>query len=425
MSESLAHNDKDRSNARRCALLLLFASLSAAAQEHFVAAGQSIQQTLDRAAPNDTVIVSRAIYRENLVINKPLTLRGLQRPTIDGQYRNHIVLVAAPKVTIEGFVLRRSGDNLTDQHAGIYADKRADGVQIRRNQFAEVLFGIWIENNRDAHVEDNVITGLRDRYSSQRGNGIQLYNSSGARIVANHVSFVRDGIYVDVSHHALFARNRLHDLRYGTHYMNSNNNILEDNESFHNRGGLALMEVKQQVVRRNTVWGNSDHGIMLRTITDAVVTDNLITNNTRGVFMYDAEYNRLDNNTIRNNQVGLHIWAGSINNQFNNNDIIHNREQVKYIASRDQVWGREHGNYWSNHIGWDRDGNGVGDQPFVSQDAIDRLLWRTPSARLLLNSPALETLHHIAAQFPILRSPSIVEQQPRMQPLHAGRHHHE
>ena len=73
---------------------------------------------------------------------------------------------------------------------------------------------------------------------------------------------------MDVSHHAVFRGNRTHHLRYGTHYMNSNHNVWEDNESFLNRGGLALMEVRNQVVRNNRAWGNSDHGIMLRTIQD-------------------------------------------------------------------------------------------------------------------------------------------------------------
>ena len=77
--------------------------------------------------------------------------------------------------------------------------------------------------------------------SSQRGNGIQLYNTKRAQILHNHVSFVRDAIYVDVSHDAVFRGNRLHHSRYGSHYMNSYYNLWEDNEAYHNRGGLALM----------------------------------------------------------------------------------------------------------------------------------------------------------------------------------------
>jgi nitrous oxidase accessory protein len=36
--------------------------------------------------------------------------------------------------------------------------------------------------------------------------------------------------------------------------------------------------------------------------------------------------------------------------------------------------------------------------------------------KLLLNSPAIDTLRLIAQQFPLLRAPSIVDAKPRMQP---------
>ena len=67
------------------------------------------------------------------------------------------------------------------------------------------------------------------------GNGVQLYNTTGARIEGNHISFVRDALYVDVSHHAIFRGNKLHHSRYGTHYMNSYYNLWEDNDTYLNR----------------------------------------------------------------------------------------------------------------------------------------------------------------------------------------------
>jgi nitrous oxidase accessory protein NosD len=144
------------------------------------------------------------------------------------------------------------------------------------------LFGLWIEKADDVRVEGNTITGKRDYNSAQRGNGVQLYNTKGARIIDNNISFVRDALYVDVSHHAIFKGNRLHHSRYGTHYMNSYYNLWEDNDSYNNRGGLALMEVRDQVVRNNRTWGNADHGIMLRTLQDSRVENNVVADNDRG-----------------------------------------------------------------------------------------------------------------------------------------------
>jgi hypothetical protein len=203
-------------------------------------------------------------YRANLLIDKPLTLRGVDRPTISGGNQGDTIRVTAPDVVIEGLIVRDSGDSLKDQNAGIYIYPGAHRAVVRRCDLTYNLFGLWIEKADDVLI-DNTITGKRDYDSSQRGNGIQLYNTTGARILGNNISFVRDALYVDVSHHAIFRGNKLHHSRYGTHYMNSYHNLWEDNDTYYNRGGLALMEVRDQVVRNNRAWGNSDHGIMLRT----------------------------------------------------------------------------------------------------------------------------------------------------------------
>lgn len=396
--------------------LLLFC-LQGWTAEHTVTSGQSIAEVIQQAAAGDTVLVARGIYPAHLIITRPLRLKGLNRPTLDGGNTGDVIRIKSPDVTIEGFIISNSGADLTAQDAGIYLEPGSDRAIIRDNTINYTLFGLWIEKVKDIQVVGNNITGMRDLASAQRGNGIQLYNSSGAKIIANHVSFTRDGIYVDVSNHALFRGNRLHHLRYGTHYMNSNYNVWEDNESYLNRGGLALMEVRNQTVRNNRAWGNSDHGIMLRTITDSVIENNIVAGNGRGFFIYDAEYNTLLNNLIIANRVGVHLWAGSIHNEVEGNDLINNREQIKYVASKDEYWGVKTGNYWSNYVGWDRDGDGMGDVPYEANDLVDHLTWKYPAVKLLLNSPAVQTLRLVSRQFPLLRATSIVDQHPRMSPF--------
>ncbi|HEX2492528.1 MAG TPA: nitrous oxide reductase family maturation protein NosD [Steroidobacter sp.] len=390
----------------------------AGAQLH-VQPGESIAAAISRAQAGDTVIVTAGRYMERLHIDKPLTLKGIGRPTVSGGLQGDVIRITAPDVTVEGLIVTESGADLTAQNAGVYVQPGADRVVLANCDVAYSLFGMWIEGVKDVRVVNNLITGKRDFPSAQRGNGIQLYNTNGAQIIGNHISYVRDGIYVDVSHHAVFRKNRIHNARYGTHYMNSYYNVWEDNESYHNRGGLALMETRDQVVRNNRAWGNSDHGIMLRTIQDSTIENNVVAGNRRGFFIYDAEYNVLRNNLVVGNDIGVHLWAGSINNKVDGNDFIDNRQQIKYVAASDQTWGAEQGNYWSNYIGWDRDGDGAGDVSYAASDVVDRLIWRIPSMKLLLNSPALQTLHLAAQQFPLLRAPSIVDPSPRMHPSNA------
>jgi len=378
--------------------------------------GQDLAAAVKAAAPGDVIEVARGMYHVNLLIDKPLTLRGIDRPTLSGGNQGDTIRVTAPDVVIEGLIVRDSGDSLKDQNAGIYLYPGAHRAVVRRCDLTYNLFGLWIEKADDVLIEENLITGKREYASSQRGNGIQLYNTKGARIYRNNISFVRDALYVDVSHHAVFKGNKLHRSRYGTHYMNSYYNLWEDNDTYYNRGGLALMEVREQTVRNNRAWGNSDHGIMLRTLQDSVIEGNVVAGNSRGFFIYDVEYIKLNNNLVVDNTVGVHLAAGSKNNEVEGNDFISNREQVRYVGARDERWGAKSGNHWSNYLGWDRDGDGVGDVPYEANDMVDRLTWRHPSVKLLLASPAVQALRLVGRQFPVLRVPSVVDPKPRMQP---------
>jgi nitrous oxidase accessory protein len=405
-----------RALAFTAACLVSLATVAAAAAEVRVHPGDSIAAAVARARAGDTVAIERGHYEEHLVLDKPLTLKGVDRPTISGGLAGDTIRITSPDVTVEGIIVADSGSDLAAQDAGVHIKPGADRAIVRHCDFAYDLFGIYIEGVQDVQVIGNLITSKRDFPSAQRGNGIQLYNTTGAQIVDNRISYTRDGIYVDISHHAVFRGNTIHDVRYGTHYMNSYYNTWEDNEVFHNRTGLALMETRNQLVRGNRVWGNSDAGIMLRTIQDSVIERNVIAGNQRGFFIYDAEFNKITGNLIEGNDVGAHVTAGSIHNDVDGNDFVNNREQVRYVATADVAWGTKSGNYWSNYVGWDRDGDGRGDTPYEANDVVDRLVWRVPMLKLLLASPAVQTLRLIAQQFPLLRSPSIVDARPRMRP---------
>ncbi len=407
--------------ARVNAVLLgaLACAQAADAGEWRVHPGDDLAGVVRHAAPGDVILIERGHYSAHLLIDKALTLRGVDRPTLNGGGQGDVIHVTAPDVVIDGLIVYNSGAELGDKNSGIYIAPGSHRAKVRACDLAYDLFGVYVEKADDVEVAGNNITGKRDFQSAQRGNGIQVYDTRGAHVLDNQISFTRDGIYVDVSHHAVFRGNRIHHVRYGTHYMNSNDNLWENNWSYLNRGGLALMEVRNQTVRGNVTWGNTDHGIMLRTIQDSIIENNVVVGNGKGFFFYDAEYNVLRGNLIAKNRIGMHLWGGSYRNQVDGNDFIQNEEQVRYVASGDQPWGARAGNYWSNYSGWDQDGDGAGDVPYVANDIVDRLIWRFPYVKIMLHSPAVFTLRLVAQQFPLLRAPSVVDNHPAMLPHHA------
>ncbi len=382
-----------------------------------VAPGESINAAIRAARAGDTVQIAHGDYAEHVLVDKPLTLRGVDRPTIRGSFSGDVIRVRATDVTIEGLIVRDSGIDQTAQNSGIYIEPGSHRPTVQDCDIVYSLFGIWLEQADDARILRNTITGRRDLLSAARGNGIQVYNVSGVQVEGNHISYARDGIYVDVSRNAVFRGNKIHHLRYGTHYMNTNKSVWENNQVYMNRGGLALMEVRELTVRNNIAWGNADHGIMLRTIQDSTIDNNVVAGNGRGLFIYDAEYNTVRNNLVINNAIGVHLSAGSGNNKVDGNDFIDNQQQVKYVASADTQWGKEAGNYWSNYSGWDQDGDGHGDIAYEANDVVDKLNWQYPLLKLVLSSPSIQTLRFVARQFLVLRAPSIVDRHPRTRPL--------
>ena len=118
---------------------------AALAAEFNVQPGDDLAAVIAQARSGDTVTVERGHYPSQLIIDKPLHLKGINRPTLDGKLVSDVIRIRSPDVIIEGFIIRNSGNNLTAQHAGIYLQPGSDRVIIRDNTINYTLFGLWIE----------------------------------------------------------------------------------------------------------------------------------------------------------------------------------------------------------------------------------------------------------------------------------------
>ncbi|MDX5298692.1 MAG: copper-binding protein, partial [Gammaproteobacteria bacterium] len=139
----------------------------------------------------------------------------------------------------------------------------------------------------------------------------------------------------------------------------------------------------------------------------------------KALFIYNSLFNRIENNLLGHATLGIHLTAGSEDNRISGNSFMHNQQQVKYVATRLQEWSVDgRGNYWSDYLGWDRNADGLGDVPYEPNDNVDRLLWTYPQARLLMHSPAVETLRWVQQAFPVMRSPGVRDSAPLMRSPH-------
>jgi nitrous oxidase accessory protein len=394
--------------------------------------GPSLQHIIAQASSGDSIEIAPGTYHGNFLIDKPLSLYGQPGAILDGKGSGDVIRVRAARVLIRNLTIQNAGRNLTDLNAAIFVEKMATGVQIENNRIETAGFGMWLDACQDARIIGNKISGHKDVRSQDRGNGIHLYAVSGAEVIANEIWHTRDGIYIDTSNNNVLRDNNIRDLRYGIHYMYSHQNRVEGNRTYRTRTGYALMQSRQLEVHNNYSQEDQNYGILLNFITSSVIAGNVVSNVRKGsnphggadiggaegkaLFVYNSLFNEVRDNIFQASDIGIHLTAGSEDNIVWNNSFINNRAQVKYVATREQEWSRNgRGNFWSDYLGWDRNADGIGDHPYEPNDAIDKLLWRYPAARILMNSPAIETLRWVQNYFPVMRPQGVRDSAPLMQ----------
>lgn len=377
--------------------------------------GESIAAVLSRAADGDVVEVPPGVYRETgLRVERRVTLRGIGG-VIDGGGVGTVLVVDAPGAIVEDLEVRGSGSDLGAPHCCIYTTPNATGARVRRNRLEDCAFGIWVHETDGVVVEGNHVEGRASARVADRGNGIHLFDGQNLVVRGNEVYRSRDGIYVSATEDSLIADNRVEHQRFGVHYMYSHRNTVRGNVARHNTVGLALMESRELHVERNVAEDNERDGLLFRGAQYCRILDNDLSRNGHGLFFYSSTENEIVGNRVVHNRIGAKIWAGSLRNRISGNQFIGNEQQVFFVGSQDLVWGDgQPGNVWSDYLGWDQDGDGIGDREHRMGGFTANMVYRYPSAALLMRSPALELLAHLAGRMAILRVPTVVDRSPLM-----------
>ena len=401
-------------------LLVVVSSVTAAAAVHEVPVGGSIAAVLDGAEPGDTVHLIGGTYRENIVIDVPVVLTGAPDAEIRGGYEGNVVHITAPGTVIEGLHIAEAGPHLTKDTACILVE--ADEVTIRGTRVSESLHGIYVKAGNHIEIVGNIIEGRLDLIEADRGNGIHLWNSTGNRILDNEIFNVRDGIYFSFAHHTEVDRNHIHHVRYGLHYMYSNDNSFHDNLFENNVAGAALMYSEDILFARNTFArcrGFRAYGILLQSMSRVTATSNLIIDNSRGIFMNNADANIIEHNDVIDNDLAVQLNGGCDGNLLVRNNFINNLSELLLdVSDIETRWAdSEGGNHWSGYHGYDLDGDGAGDLPFPIQNVFQVLETKVPEVRYYLLSPAAEVLKAAERALPILRLGDAEDPLPSLLPV--------
>ncbi len=221
-------------------------------------------------------------------------------------------------------------------------------------------------------------------------------------------------------------KNRFAGGRYGIHLMYAKEIRIEENTLLQNFVGVYAMYSQGITIQKNLLAGHrgpSGYGIGLKDTDDALISENAIVGNSVGVFVDNSPSSSetsvfFRKNLFAYNETAVMMLPSVRGDVFTENSFIENFEQVG-IAGGGQLegnlWAK---NFWGDYLGYDADGDGVGDLPYKSERLFEQLLDRHPQLRLFLYSPAIQALEFAARAVPLFQpQPKLTDPQPLMAPV--------
>lgn len=320
------------------ATTLLFALLLCGA-----ASAATIQDSIDAAAPGDTIELESGTYTENIVINKNLTIKPAQEATVtiqasDFEHPVIDVLNEGSGSTIQGLNISSGGLGL-----GIFL-READNVQITLNTITNHGLGIYAVNSNNIKIYKNTITDSKIFGITIGGDNNVI---SGNTITNNGYS----GILFSGNGN-IISDNKINNNGYQATQLNQqagisssdsgtelSPNIISGNTINGNQGnGIDVDDFSYNQITKNTINDNGCNGISIRTGNGNIISGNTINNNGyqgdinegNGIFFIfwsgrEQSPNIISGNTIRKNrESGIALTYYSNYNQIVKNTISDN-----------------------------------------------------------------------------------------------------
>lgn len=372
------------------------------------------QELIDRAEPGSVIKPPPGAYAGPVMINKPLTIDGGNQVTIDAGDRGTVMVLNADDSVIRGIRLTGSGDSHDTDDSCL--DVRGNRNVIENLKIDNCLFGIDLKQSNDSIVRNNSIRS-KDRELGVRGDGLRLWYSNNNLIESNEIFDSRDTV-AWYSNKNIFRNNHGRRSRYSIHFMFANDNIVEGNRFYDNAVGVYFMYTEGGAARNNIIshaTGATGMGIGFKESSGTIVEHNEIIYCGIGIgsdlspFQPDSTI-EIKNNRFAYNGIGILFNSETGGNNLRDNTFEGNLTQVSYGSrsntpnSEKNLW---EGNYWDDYQGFDRDGDGIGDQKHELYSYADQIWIELPMARFFRSSPVLELLDFLERLAPF-SSPDLI-----------------
>ncbi|MCG8475932.1 MAG: nitrous oxide reductase family maturation protein NosD [Cytophagales bacterium] len=378
----------------------------------------SVRKAINNAQPFDTVLIYEGYYKEaDIQIDKPLVIEGINYPEIDGSGDENAITVTSDSVTIRGISVVNVSTNYMNDLAAITLIK-ASYCTLENNRLRNNFFGIFLQRSNFNLIQNNRIEGNSKEDEVSSGNAVHLWYSKNNRILNNETLKHRDGIYLEFADFTTIKGNFSHDqIRYGLHFMFSNNCKYIGNEFENNGAGVAVMFSRNILMRYNHFrrnWGSASYGLLLKEIYDAEVVNNQFTENTIAIYGESATRIKFLNNSFKDNGWGFKLLGSCYDNIVSENNFINNN--FDFVTNVEKSSNTISKNYWSEYSGYDLDRNGVGDIPHRPIKLFSVVTQVVPDAIILNQSLFVQLLDLAEKVNPTITSVHIKDPDPVMKP---------
>ena len=177
----------------------------------------SIQEAIDASPENYTIFILKGNYRENIIINKTLTIKGEDPKTtiIDGTQTSDTVTIDKENVLISGLTITNSSKNANK--AGIRINKNR--ATINNNILKDNVCGIYSNRASHNYVHNNTITANRFNSTSMDGYGIYVYAGSNNMKIHDNLFYENDcSLRVKGSQNCEIFRNQFNNSKKGMYF---------------------------------------------------------------------------------------------------------------------------------------------------------------------------------------------------------------
>lgn len=414
---------KIKSTTRRALTTLIclsFSIITLSARTIEVGEGKafsSISAALHKAKAKDEILIyGKKIYKERLVIQKPITLKGVGTPIIDGRQRGDVIKVNADNVTIEGLQIQNSARSSQVDYCGVHV-KDAQFVTVRNCVFRKNQFSVMFQNCKNGLIANNNISS-NITYNPIMGNAVHCWKSDNMHITGNNIGHNRDGIYLEFVNNSHINHNTVSGCaRYGLHFMFSHFNVYNSNRFNHNQAGVAVMFAHNVEMINNTFEfnrGTSSYGLLIKELQYSTIKWNRFLDNTVGLLIDGGSDLNVHHNVIKNNGWGMRLISASTNDTIVHNNFLGNTFDMTTNVSYNR--NNVNGNYWDKYEGYDLNKDGYGDVPFHPLSLFSMLAEQNENVLFFFHSFLMNLLDATEKVLPSITPDNYVDNYPHMNP---------